>query len=94
MFGCKKKAMVSLKFAYNMKRKYPVPTYLSDRIFLSKIQEAGGTFLACLINNTSFLVLQKIYTHSYQGFIWYVKQSILSDYSYDCTIQDCYVCAQ
>ena len=49
MFGCKK-AMVSLKFAYNMKRKYPVPTYVSDRIFLSKIQEAGGTFLACLIN--------------------------------------------
>ena len=39
-----------------------------------------------IINNTSFLVLQKIYTHSYQGFIWYVKQSILSDYSYDCTI--------
>ena len=51
MFGCKK-AMVSLKFVYNMKRKYPVPTYVSDRIFclLSKIQEAGGTFLACLIN--------------------------------------------
>ena len=45
-----------------------------------------------IINNTSFLVLQKIYIH--QGFIWYIKKSLLSDYSYDCTIQDCFVCAQ
>ena len=47
-----------------------------------------------VINSTSFLILQKIYTHSYQGFIWYIKQSILNDYSYVCTIQDCFVCAQ
>ena len=39
-----------------------------------------------IINNTSFLVLQKIYTLSYQGLIWYIKQSIVCDYSYDCTL--------
>ena len=44
------------------------------------------------INDTPELVLEKIITHSLQGFAYYLKTYILQRYHYACTISDCYVC--
>ena len=44
------------------------------------------------INDTPELVLEKIITHSLQGFAYYLKTYMLQRYHYACTISDCYVC--
>jgi hypothetical protein len=44
------------------------------------------------INNSPNSILDKIYTHSLQGFSSYIKAHILQSYKENCTIVDCYVC--
>ena len=45
-----------------------------------------------LLNNTSPLIIDKIYTHSRHGFSLYIKKYILNSYNDTCTIPDCYTC--
>ena len=45
-----------------------------------------------LINNTSLLIIEKIYTHSLHGFVTYVKNKYISQYTVECTIPNCYIC--
>ena len=47
--------------------------------------------LPVLINSTKSSVLDKISTHSYEGFAFYVKRITISNYSTECNLQNCYV---
>ena len=44
------------------------------------------------INNTEANILDKIATHSPQGFAWYIKQQYIKAYQEKCYIENCYVC--
>ncbi len=43
------------------------------------------------VNNIATNIIDKIYTHSMQGFMGYVKQSLLQFYQQSCTITNCYI---
>ncbi len=44
------------------------------------------------INNSPNSILDKINTHSLQGFSGYIKAHFLESYQENCTIVECYVC--
>ena len=46
------------------------------------------------VNNITTNIIDKIYTHSMQGFTGYVKQSLLQFYQQSCTIPNCYICSR
>ena len=48
--------------------------------------------LTKIINFTSPCILQKISTHSFQGFVFYIKQHLLQTYEDHCSLSNCYVC--
>ena len=48
--------------------------------------------VSVVINSMPKNVIEKVYTHSYQGFASYAKKTIISNYSLDCIIEDCYIC--
>ena len=45
-----------------------------------------------IINNTPRIILDKIYTHSLDGFAWYIKQYIIQNYHDTCLIDNCFIC--
>ena len=45
-----------------------------------------------LVNDTTSLILEKIFSHSLQGFISYTKQYYISLHSFNCNIDNCYIC--
>ena len=47
-----------------------------------------------LINETSSDVIDKVFTHSVNGFKLYVKKCIIQKYSDTCHIVNCYICNQ
>ena len=47
-----------------------------------------------LVNNTPDIILDKIHSHSLDGFSWYIKQYILGTYQITCTILNCYICSR
>ncbi len=46
------------------------------------------------VNNTPINIIEKIYTHSIQGFSKYIKLNLLQSYKENCTIYDCYICSR
>lgn len=44
------------------------------------------------VNNSPAIFLDKVETHSLKGFAHYIKNNIVSNYSENCIIPDCYVC--
>ena len=48
--------------------------------------------LPVIYNNMPLAVKEKIYTHSAQGFRYYVKTMVTQSYSTVCSIENCYVC--
>ncbi len=46
------------------------------------------------INNAPAQIVNKVYTHSFQGFAGYIKTKILQLYQETCTIADCYICSR
>ena len=45
-----------------------------------------------LLNETSPSILDKIATHSFEGYIFFIKRTILDQYNIRCTIHNCYTC--
>ena len=45
-----------------------------------------------IFNNSIPEIINKIYTHSYNGFTLYIKKYYLDTYSLQCFVQNCYVC--
>ena len=52
----------------------------------------GSHPVCCFSKNTDENILTKISTHSYQGFVFNTKSSILNRYSTLCTTSNCHVC--
>ena len=50
--------------------------------------------LPFIINNTSDIVKEKIYTHSLRDFTIYAKNFLLQTYKDTCTLPNCYSCHQ
>ena len=51
-------------------------------------------YLPRLVNNTNQDILEKTSTHSYQGFAFYIKRNVISNYATSCTIANCYICSR
>ena len=49
-------------------------------------------FLPDLINNLPINIIEKVNTHSFTGFSFYVKNVFISSYQTECTLMNCYVC--
>ncbi len=47
-----------------------------------------------IINNTPNIILDKIHTHSLQGFSLYIKHYLLQSYQDVCIIENCYICSR
>ena len=64
-------------------------------ILFSKLYSCWS-FKICtkLLNTTSNLIIEKIYTHSYFGFSLYIKTSFISSYSTECNIINCFMCTR
>ena len=45
-----------------------------------------------IINSVPKVIIEKVNTHSYNGFSSYVKNAFLSSYSLQCFIESCYIC--
>ena len=45
-----------------------------------------------LIANTPLCILNKINTHSLDGFSWYIKRIMVNEYKVTCVIENCYIC--
>ncbi len=45
-----------------------------------------------IVNNCPNSILDKIFTHSLQGFSGYIRAHFLQSYQEHCTLVDCYVC--
>ena len=69
------------------RRRVPVP-----RLFMSR--HCIRNHIATVVNSTDTCIIDKIYTHSFQGYSKYIKKHILSNYSVDCNIDNCYSCNQ
>ena len=51
-------------------------------------------YLPEVLNSTEDIILEKVHTHSYEGFSHYAKSLIIEKYSLECTVQNCYICSQ
>ena len=48
--------------------------------------------LPILLNNTPECIKEKLYTHSLNGFTYYIKNHTINKYSSTCIIVNCYIC--
>ena len=58
----------------------------------SSTEIAVRFYIPKLINEAPLNIVEKIHTHSYQGFSKYVKLTFIKQYSEECTIRDCFIC--
>ena len=49
-------------------------------------------YLPTVINNLEPDILNKISTHSLQGFAFYIKRTMINKYQTECDVRNCYVC--
>ena len=65
--------------------------------FVNSSTTSGEKCLRCylpnFIKNSSPQVLDKINTHSYEGFSFFIKRSQLNSYHIECTVPNCYICS-
>ena len=45
-----------------------------------------------IVNETSYAITDKIFTHSFTGYSTYIKTCIWNKYNMNCEIIDCYIC--
>ena len=48
--------------------------------------------LKCSVNNTPESVKDKLFTHSFRGFVNFAKLTFLQNYKNECTMANCYIC--
>ena len=48
--------------------------------------------LITILNTTPNCILDKINTHSLQGFSFFIKRYYLNELTYECNLRECYVC--
>ena len=82
-----------LKCIYNYNKR-ELPHYLIDAEPTRTVM-AGNCIrhhIVTLLNCTPRCILDKIATHSLQGFTFYIKRYYLNQMSYECSLRQCYVC--
>ena len=50
-------------------------------------------YLLNFINNSVSEVLDKVNSHSYEGFSFFIKRTKVNSYRINCTVPDCYICS-
>ena len=55
-------------------------------------QQSLRYLLPKYILSTPHNILQKVHTHSFNGFAWYVKKLTIENYVAECRIPNCYIC--
>ena len=48
--------------------------------------------LPIIVNNTGICILEKVTTHCYHGFIFYIKKCMIDRYVAQCQTRRCYIC--
>ena len=75
---------------YNLRTRGPLE-------FVNSSTASGEKCLRCylpiFINNSSPQILDKINTHSYEGFSFFIKRTKLNSYRIECTVPNCYICS-
>ena len=75
---------------YNLRTRGPLK-------FVNPSTASGEKCLSCylpnFINNSSPQVLDKINTHSYEGFSFFIKRTKLNSYRIECTVPNSYICS-
>ena len=97
---CKKNQLPDYFSKYEIKSQYEIHNHNTRKKSLitqplTRIQAARRCLrnhISVVINSTPKVVIDKVHTHSYKGFALYTKKSILSSYSVDCLIENCYIC--
>merc|ERR1712004_581692 len=59
---------------------------------LHRARRCLRNYIPTLINATPKIVVEKVHTHSFEGFSKYAKNYFLSLYSTECHIPNCYSC--
>ena len=49
--------------------------------------------IPAVINSCSTNIKDKFYTHSFDGFVFYVKKVTIDNYNLYCCVDNCYVCS-
>ena len=74
---------------YNLRRqnKYIVP-----RVKHKFAEKCLRVSIPLLAQTISAVILDKMYTHSFKGFLKYVKLYYMRNYAHTCNIPNCYIC--
>ena len=88
--------LLNLPFQFNYET-HDHNTRQRNQIHRSKVTHAFAVKsirhnLPLVINDTVPEILEKIDTHSLQGFAGYIKYQYLSTYNEECDIVNCYIC--
>jgi len=65
---------------------------IAPRIFHKFAEQCIRFSLPKLLNENIVSILEKVHTHSQNGFSYYVKNVLLSHYQTECYINNCYIC--
>ena len=74
---------------HNTRKNFIIP---HNNLRLKSSRYCLRNHIAIVLNSFNADILDKVNTHSYQGYSNYIKTAILSSYSTVCQIQDCYIC--
>lgn len=74
---------------YNTRNKFVIPRHVT-RLQLSR--HCLRNHVSVVLNQTDDCVLEKIVSHSYDGFSRYAKLHMISSYEANCNIENCYIC--
>ena len=64
----------------------------TNKIRTKMAENSLRNVLPKLLNENSPSILDKIATHSFEGYIFFIKRTILDQYNISCTIHNCYIC--
>ena len=87
------------KFLFSSHTEHP---YFTRQTSLTRVPAVSHDFArngisyryAVIINNMPQIFKEKILTHSFFGFKFFIKLNILNAYSTSCSIGNCYICSQ
>ena len=77
-------------YRYNLRTRGPMEFVNSST---ASGEKCSRCYLPNFINNSSSQVLDKINTHSHEGFSFFIKRTTLNGYRIECTVPNCYICS-
>ena len=74
---------------YNTRNKTALNT---GQVTIKAAQNSIRNMTSKIVNTTPDIIINKIFTHSLNGFTTYVKQYYIAEYSFECSRNNCYIC--